>query len=204
MKSEKYIMSFTTGGLFHQESVKVAELYLNDGDWKEVRETIMKDNLLQVRTLSSSKRVSREICLRLGTLDANELKFLVEGTIQEQNYLLWLAICRRHRFIREFAVEIIRERYLTLRHDLALEDFDAFFHAKSQWSQDLEKITPATRKKLRQVLFRILREADLLTADYTINPATLTPSLAEMIGQKDQSDLYIFPVMETELKGWVQ
>ncbi|MGA2937487.1 MAG: DUF1819 family protein [Syntrophobacteraceae bacterium] len=204
MKTGKYNMSFTTGGLFHQESVKIAALYFETGDWDKVRHEVMEKNILQVRTLSSSKRICREICFRLRTLHPSELKLLISGASQEQAYLLWLAVCRHYRFIRDFAIEVIRERFLTLRRDLNNEDYDAFFNAKAHWHQELEKITPATHKKLRQVLFRILREADLVAADNTINAAMLTPRLVNVIGGHAYQDFSVFPVAESELKELVR
>ena len=38
MVEERYTMSFTAGGLFLHESVAVAILYLNLGDWEKVRQ----------------------------------------------------------------------------------------------------------------------------------------------------------------------
>jgi hypothetical protein len=195
-------MYFTTGGLFRQESVKIALLYLKVRDWNTVNKKVHENNLLQARTMSTLKRVNREICSRLKTLSDQELELLIQGTNLDQNYLLWLAVCRRYQFIRDFAVEIIRERYLTLRQDLQYEDYDVFFNAKAEWHDELENITPTTRSKLRQVLFKILREVDLLTPTNTINHAMLSPGFVSVLLRYQRHDLLVFPVLESELKGW--
>ena len=158
-------MSFTTGSLFHCESVKLAALYLELGDWNAVRDKVISNNLLQTRTLNTLKRVCREVISRLKTLSIEELDFLVEVNPQEQGYLLWLATCRQYRFIADFAIEVLRERYITLKTDVNHEDFDSFFNRKSEWHTELDVIQPTTRNKLRQVLFRILREAGLLASN---------------------------------------
>jgi hypothetical protein len=88
---------------------------------------------------------------------------------------------RYYRFIREFAVEVVRERFVTLRSDLHYDDFDAFYNAKAEWHEELEKNSLSTRNKLRQVLFRMLREADLLTKNNVIKVALLTPRLVKTI-----------------------
>ena len=194
-------MSFTTGSLFHRESVKLAALYLDLGDWNAVRDKVITENLLQTRTLNTLKRVCREVISRLKMLSRGELELIVEGYHQEQGYLLWLAVCRRYSFIADFAVEVLRERYITLKNDLNYEDFDFFFNRKSEWSLELDKITPATRSKLRQVLFKMLREADLLTANNMIHAAMLSSRLLELIYQSSLRDLVYFPVFESELKG---
>ena len=114
---------------------------------------------------------------------------------------MWIAVCRRYRFIADFAVEVLRERYITLKSDLTHEDFDSFFNRKSEWHLELEEITPATRGKLRQVLFKILREADLLTANNMIHAAMLSPRLLDLIQQGSRRDILHFPVFESDVKG---
>lgn len=201
MSNDRYSISFTTGGIFHRESVKLAALYLDLGDWNSVRDKVIAENLLQTRTLNTLERICREIIPRLRTLTQGELEFLVEGSHQEQAYLLWLAVCRRYRFIADFAVEVLRERYITLKSDLTYEDFDSFFNQKSEWHLELDEITPATRGKLRQVLFKMLREADLLTANNMIQAAMLSPRLLELIHHDSPREVLYFPVFESDVKG---
>ena len=201
MTKQRYIMSFTAGGLFHRESVKLALLHQEHKDWSAVRKIAISDNVLQTRTVSTLKRLCREIISRLKTLSTGELDFLLHATPQEQAYILWLAVCRRHRFIAEFAIEVLRERYITLKTDLSYEDFDSFFNRKSEWHDELDSIRPATRNKLRQVLFRMLREADLLTADNAINPVMLSVGLLEVISHGGSQDVSLFPTVESDLRG---
>ncbi|MCU7814968.1 MAG: DUF1819 family protein [Candidatus Thiodiazotropha sp. (ex Rostrolucina anterorostrata)] len=201
MNTEKYSMSFTTGALFHQESVNLAELYLEEGDWNEVRDEVIARNLLQARTINSTKRICREICSRLKRLNKEELELLVDGDHQEQAYILWLAVCRRYHFIYDFSTEVIRERFLTLRYDLGYEDYDVFFNAKMEWHEEMEKITATTRNKLRQVMFKMLRESELLNSDNSIIPAMLSARLINVICSHSNRDLHLFPIMETALQG---
>ena len=197
MRNDKYCMSFTTGGLFHHESVNLAVLNLDIEDWNAVRQKVMAENLLQARTLNTSRRVCREIISRLKTLDAGELDLLVASNPREQSYLLWLAVCRRYRFIADFAVEVMRERYITFKTDLTHADFDTFFNGKSEWHAELDQLRSTTRNKLRQVLFKMLREADLLTANNTIKAAMLSPRLVEMISHGNRQDVFFFPAFES-------
>ena len=96
-------MSFTTGGLFYQESVNLTNLYLDKRSWPEVKETALSDNLLQSRTKSTAQRILREITSRLSLLTDEQLQLLADGTRSEQNYLLWLAACKRYSFIQELS-----------------------------------------------------------------------------------------------------
>ncbi|MBJ6802707.1 DUF1819 family protein [Geomonas propionica] len=201
MSNDRYIMSFTTGGLFHRESVKLATLYLDLRDWDSVRKKVIAENLLQTRTLNTLNRLCREVVSRLKTLSVGELELLADGSSQDQTFLLWLAACRRYKFIADFAVEMLRERYITLKADLTYTDFDSFFNQKSEWHSELDEISLATRRKLRQVLFKMLREADLLSANGVINAAMLSPKLLDVLSQGSHRDLSYFPLFESDLKG---
>ena len=84
--------------------------------------------------------------------------------------------CRAYRFVREFATEVMRERTLSLKLDLPLETFDVLLAAKAEWNERLATITPMTRAKLRHILFRIMREASIISDDHRIlAPKRLTP-----------------------------
>jgi len=194
-------MSFTTGGLFLHESVKLAVLYLELEDWNSVRKRAVAENLLQTRTVATLKRVCREVISRLKTLSPVELELVTDGGHQEQAYLLWLAVCRRYTFIADFAVEVLRERYITLKTVVSYEDYDSFFNQKSEWHSELDEIRPTTRNKLRQVLFKMLREADLLANDNMINAAMLSPRLRDVIYVGRKRDILYFPIFDSDLKG---
>jgi hypothetical protein len=196
-------MSFTSGALLYQESLGVANLFEEMGDWDVVRERVMKDNLLQMRTLNASKRIFREVASRLKQLTPAELALLRTGTRQEQNHLLWLAICKRYRFIYDFAADVVREKFLRLDFDLSYDAYDVFFNNKAEWHPEVEGVAESTRKKLRQVLFKMMREANLLTQDNQILPAMPTPREIKVITADSPSYLLAFPISPTEVQEWL-
>lgn len=198
MNQTKYLMSFTTGGLFYSESLLLLDLY--SGNWDDVYDQALEKNTLQTRVVSTAKRVLKEIISRLRTFTKEELELLQQGSASEQKYLLWLGACRRYEFIYEFAAEVIRERYLTLKHDLPNEEFEIFYNAKEQWHEELEKIAESTRNKLRTVLYRILREAEIIDSNKLILPALLTDELITVIAKHDANDLVIFPISDIDLQ----
>lgn len=204
MPPERYRLSFTTGGLFVQEAPVVAERYLTLRDWKVARAQVRSENLLQVRTAAAATRISKELTARLELLDTAELEALVDGSVRERGYLLWAAACRRYPLIRDFAVEVLLQHYLSLRHHLTLKDFDAFFGGKAAWHEELDELAPSTQRKLRQNLFRMMRDADLLSDQSLIQPALLTPRMAQLIARQGRDALRIFPTTESEISRWLQ
>lgn len=204
MTNVPYRLSFTTGGLFLPESAMVADLYLKNLDWKLTREQVREKNLLQVRTAAAALRISKEVVARLEHLSVPELQCVVDGTLRERGYLLWTATCLRYALIREFAVEVLREYFVTLRQRLSLKDFDAFFNSKAMWHDELDRTTPSTQNKLRQNLFRMMREADLISPENLIQPAMLTPRITTLLSARKREAFLIFPITDTEINRWLR
>ncbi|MBC3881562.1 DUF1819 family protein [Undibacterium sp. LX40W] len=200
---QRYRLSFTTGGLFIAETPSIVEIYLDLGDWKKVRDMVREKNLLQVRTSTASLRISKEVVARLEFLTQEELEELVYLNFRDLGYLLWVAVCRRYSFIRDFATEVVREHYLVLRRHLPLSDFDAFLNSKSLWHEELDSIAPSTSKKLRQNLFRMLREANLVDDNLHIQAAMVSPRLAQVLSRNDISDLQVFPATDNDIQRWL-
>lgn len=203
----KYRMSFTVGGLFYQEAVIAADLYIKKQDWAKVREEILKTNLFQSRTSTALERVCREVLSRLKLLSIEQLKIIQDGSRQEQLQILWVAVCKRYHFIRDFAVEVIREKFLLMDYSLSEEDYTIFFDTKAEWHEELERLKDSTKKKLKQVLFRILREAEITSEANIILPAILTQRVAKALIPKksDESGIYmVLPVSDTDFKEWIK
>ena len=200
----RYSMSFTSGTLLHRESLTIADLYAELHDWEAVRSTVLAENRLQMRTANASQRLYREIASRLKQLTADEFDLLLHGSLQEQSYLLWLAVCKRYRFIHDFAAEVVREKYLRFDFEINPEEYDTFFNRKAEWHPEVEAVAPATRKKQRQFVYRMLHEAQLVGGDQRIIPALLTPRLVDAIRADDPAHFVIYPVSEMEVQRWMQ
>ncbi len=203
MATDRYQLSFTAGGLFLQEASPIAARFLKCLDWRQTRADIREENLLQQRTATAAMRLSKELVARLETLSVAELEELVEAPSRDKGYLLWVAACRRYRFVRDFAVEVMREHYLSLRHQLTTGDYDSFYNSKALWHAELDELAASTQHKLRQNLFRMLREADLLSPKHQIQAVLMSPRVAQLIAQRSQEDLLVFPASESEIQRWL-
>lgn len=202
MIKDSYSMSFTSGALLYQESLTVARLYAEMDDWDAVRDRVLDDNLLRMRTTNSSKRIFQEVASRLKRLTPAELTLLRTGSQQEQRHLLWLAICKRYRFIYDFAVEVMREKFIRLDFALSYDAYDIFFNDKAEWHAEVAGVAESTRKKLRQVLFKMLREANLLTQEDQILPVVLSPRTLDVIVADAPAYLMAFPIPPAEIQEW--
>ncbi len=194
-----YKMSFAVGGLFINESVEVARLRDASERWEQTIVQAIEAGIISSPKIASRRRTIREIVNRLSTLSQPEIELLSATTDStEKQALLWLATCRAYRFVEEFAHDVIQDRYLSYHLDLPLESFDVFFDAKAEWHEELAKISSSTRKKLRQVLFRIMRDAGVITGENQIQKAYLSPRLKALIVQSKPREIELFPGLTME------
>jgi hypothetical protein len=199
-ENQPYRMSFGLGGLFINESVDVARLHISGEPWENTIVRAMEEGTTSMPKSASQRRTLREIVNRLSALTEAELALFAETDDRtEQQALLWLAACRAYRFVGEFAIEILRERYLSYRLELSLNAFDIFWEEKAEWHSDVADISKSTRLKLRQVLYRMMREADILSAEDKIQTAYLTPRLKALIVDHRAADLAVFPGVSVEV-----
>lgn len=200
---ERYKLSFTTGGLFLRESRDLASLYLKSLSWVDTRKAVRTENILQVRTEAAALRLSREIITRMETLSNDEIMYLTECSAKDLSCMLWLATCRRYQFIRDFAVEVLREHFVVMKRQITYADFDAFYNSKALWHEELDQVSKSTQDKLRQNLFRMMRDAGFISDQNTIQMAMPTPAFIQLIALRGLEELLIFPVSDTEMKRWI-
>lgn len=202
MTQNRYSMSFTSGTLLRRETLLIAELFEESNNWGTLREKVITENLLQMRTLSASKRIFSEVKSRLKQLSPDQHDLLLNSTYLEQGYLLWLAFCRRYRFIHDFATGVIREKFLRLDYNLTYDDYDVFFNRKAEWHPEMERVSPVTVTKQKQFVFKIMREAGLLSDDNQIIPAMMPARLVNVIVQDIPADLTVFPISDLDIENW--
>lgn len=203
----RYRLSFTAGGLFLDSAPIVADVYLRAAapdptrSWVAVRAEIQRDNLLQTRTTSSSRRLSQEIVQRLASLTDPELDLLIDATATERGHLMWVAACHHYDFIGDFAQEVVHERFLLMRPTLTHGDFDDFVAAKALWHPELTGLKPSTLQRLRSNVFLMMRQAGLMADDGTLNRVVLSHRVADALTARTPSDVRFFPMVDGERGG---
>lgn len=176
------------------ESLVIAQAYQPGESWASARKRLLAQGASSLPKLASQTRALREVYDRIGQLSDAEREYLSDDADRaEQQAILWLAICRTYRFVHEFAVEVINERYQSWRLDLGHEVFDRFLAEKAECDPSLAELASSTCAKLRQVLFRILRESGLRSVEGRIQPIWLSGRMKRLIEENNPADLRIFP-----------
>jgi hypothetical protein len=198
----KYAFSFLTGALYLSESLAVAELALTEHDWAKALHQATEDNLLKQRKSASRTRLLREIRYRLQQLSREELEFLCDAGSRDQRQLLFIAICRRFRFIREFVEEVLLPKAMALDAQLYPADFARFFDRKSSESPEVDQLTPKSTAKIKQVIVRMLAEAGLLdstTSQRIVRPVP-SKALVNLIRKSDPLTLRCLLLSDIDIR----
>jgi len=193
MNQDKYSLSFNTRAALILDTITIARLYTEIGNWNDVKETVLEQNTLQARTISTSKRIYGEISNRLKTLSDDEIDFLIKGTEQEQKQIVWLGICKRYLLIKDFTIEVLSHYYDKAQYNLSQDDYEAFFNSNAEWHDNLDQASAPSRRKARQVVFKMLKECGLLNDVDEIMLQRLSDDFRYVIETNSPDYIRIFP-----------
>ena len=109
-----------------------------------------------------------------------------------------MTVCRQYLLIEEFAREVVRERFILLTPTLTYDEYDSFMRSKALWHEELGRVAPSTYKKLRTQLFRMLREAELVSQSGRIMQPVMSTRVVDLLRRRGPDSLTIFPIPTTE------
>ncbi|WP_456470435.1 DUF1819 family protein [Caminibacter sp.] len=197
----KYILSFTTMSLNVYETQEVAKLFLKHQSWDEVRKIIIDENYLQKSAMSTLKRQFIEIRKRINNLTEEELEYLAQNDY-EAKYVVMLSAFKTYKMIYDFAVEVMMEKYFKGDMKILESDFEVFFESKKLAYENLNTVTDSTKYKLRQVMFKMFEEAELITStkEKIIKKPLLSRNLCKIIKNDDENYLKAFLLSKDEIE----
>jgi hypothetical protein len=196
-----YLLSYTSTALSPYESEVVATLYLECGDWESVRERVIDENVVQKGTLASRKRLFLELKKRLTTLTGAQLAYYKEASASEAKALTMLSCFKCYRFIYDFATEVMRRKLLLFDYEILNSDYESFYDSKRVAYENLNTVSEATQKKLKQVMFRMFEQAGFIddAKRRHIQKPYLTEALIQLIVEDDPRLLGAFLYSDREI-----
>lgn len=197
-------MSFTAGAAMLNETYAIAEVLLEcDGDWERTRERAFKENLMQKDKMSSNQRYFALMKQRLEALNYEELKLFVDSTVAVRRLLVLLAICKAHPFIYDFISENVRDCFYNQYEKVSHANFNEFYNEKKYEHPELEQVTEQTIAKMRQVIFRILEQTEIIedAESGILRRPYLSEKLESLIVKDDPKWLAIFLYSNNEISN---
>lgn len=187
MGQDTYNIGFTAGAAMLNEMKAVAGALMEcGGDWEKTKDKTFKENLMEKDKKSSNVRYFALMKQRLEVLNDEQLSMLVDGTAVVRRLIVLLAICKAHSFIYDFISENIRECFFNQYEKVTQANFNEFFNEKKYIHPELEAVTDKTVAKMRQVVFRILEQLELIeSADTGLLQRPYLPEKVERAIVKD-------------------
>ena len=174
---------------------ELARAYERLGDWDLVAKAVREEGLLGYQATKTAERIGSELIGRFRELDAPLLERLRVCIPEERRMIAWVACCRHYSFVREFATEVVRDRFLAGVSYVAKADYLSFYERKEAQHPELAAVSESTRDKLRQVLFRMLADAGILAKGGAILPVSIPEPLLCLL---NRADALCFPVFVRE------
>ena len=159
----KYNFSFTAASALIPETLIVAQEFVQYKDWKKVKSIVWDHNLLNKIKQDTFKREFSEIKKRLSLLTTRQLKILANGNFDEAKDMILLSLLKAYIFLKYFIVEVIRNNYFLYNNILTDSDYFKFFNSKTISHSELNTLTELTIKKVKQVIFKLLEQVNLIT-----------------------------------------
>lgn len=161
------------------ESRKLARVLLQYPSEEAWAEALKQDNVLQKKTPATARRQARLIRNRLETLDEAGWQLIAEGNNEIATQMLLSAAIRHSQMLGDFLKDVYAQSLRRLEHSLNPRSWDAFLIECAHRDAAVSTWADSTKKKLFQVIVRILAEAGYLdsTRKMNITPPMLHPTV---------------------------
>lgn len=201
-----YTFSFTGASALIVETLVVAEELNRLQDWGATEASLVRHNLLNKVKAATFKREFQEIKKRLALLSSKQLEVLVQGDLEEAKAIVLLSLAKTYAIFRDFVIEVVRYKYLLFDRMLSESDYTRFYNAKSLEHPELEALSEATTKKVKQRMFTLLEQVGLIsqTKDGIIQKPFLSTQVVEAIIEDDPALLSIFLCSAEEVRMMMQ
>jgi hypothetical protein len=187
----KYSADISAGSLLLKESREIARLLLNDADNAVWRQALVVDNVLQKKSPASARRMARLIRNRLEAMGEKHWRLVCDDNREVALQALLAAAIMHSRLLRDFLDQVAKEHYRTFKPKLQLSDWRTFLRDCEHRDATVASWSDSTKKKLGQVIFRVLAEAGYLESTRTmqLSPIQVHPRVREYLQRYDLEEV---------------
>ena len=150
------------GSLMVRESRLIADLLLREATAEQWKHAIQIENILQKRTAASAQRNATAIRKRLERLEPDFWKALRDGDDELATQVAFCGALERNLLLLEFMGTVMRDAYISQAQHLDSYLWADFLDERSQRDPDICEWKESSKKKMGQVVFRMLAEVGYL------------------------------------------
>lgn len=191
-----YDARLVAGSLLIPESRKIARLLLENPSADDWHRALVIDNILQKKTPATAKRQARLIKARLETVKPDLWRLVISGSYETTVQALLGAAVKQSSLLGDFMHEVVRASFRKFDRKLSLKVWYEFLEICEHRDSGVATWAESTRRKLAQVIFRILAEARYVdsTRSLTLVPVSIAPEIREYLVENKEG--YVLRAME--------
>ncbi|KXS54415.1 MAG: hypothetical protein AWU57_1197 [Marinobacter sp. T13-3] len=162
MHEFSYDSDLIGGSLLVREARVIAGLLLSKTDDAEWKRVIHTENRLQKRSPATAKRQASALRKRLERLDEPFWRALRDGDDELATQVAFVAALERNLLLVEFVETVLKDAFILRAEKLAQYQWMDFLEDRAHRDPTIAGWTESSKKKMGQVVFRILAEVGLL------------------------------------------
>ena len=159
---EDYSAKLTAEPFLYNETKIIAQYLLDGISPEELKRKNIEENLIKYKSPKSIVRVNSPIFRRLNVMDSEMLDEFVHTDIETSKYILLYTIMKTDRLVRDFIIEVYKDKLLMKKEYIEKFDIDNWYEEKCILSKALRERTESTSAKLKQVIMKILQDSGLV------------------------------------------
>lgn len=202
--SNTYNFAFTGASMKFHDFMRLA-YYVEENQIDIMVEDIDPNLIMGRSNTRTNQREFRELLKRYKLLTPTQRKVIIELDVSGQKQLAMVGICKLYAFIRDFIIEVVREKFTSLDFQLTDGDYQSFLNRKMELHPELETFSESTSKKARQVTWKILEQGGLIdnSKDRNILPQFVNQQVINVVKSDSPELLKIFLIPDWEINELV-
>lgn len=197
----KYSFSFTATTMRLPDFIRLSEA-VELSENKLTYENVDHDAVLSKGNKRTSKREMQELIKRYNSLTKSEKSLLYNHTHDSKKKIAYLGICKTYEFIRDFVIEVVREKTLVFDFQLEAAELTSFINRKRDMHPELDEFAESTIKKAKQHTFKILEESGVINSvkEKIIQPQFLDTQTMSAVIEDNPEFLKLFLMSDRDIQ----
>lgn len=162
---EDYSTKLTAEPFLYNETKIIGEYLLSGENVQELKRKNIEENLIKHKKQGSVKRTNAPIFRRLEAMNDDILENFVYSDVETSKYLLVYAIMKTDKLVRDFIIEVYKDKIIMRNEYIEKYDIDRWYEMKKESSFSLKNKSDITNSKAKQVIMKILQDSGMVVKE---------------------------------------
>lgn len=162
---EDYSTKLTAEPFLYNETKIIGEYLLSGENVQELKRKNIEENLIKHKKQGSVKRTNAPIFRRLEAMNKDILENFVYSDVETSKYLLVYAIMKTDKLVRDFIIEVYKDKIIMRNEYIEKYDIDRWYEIKKESSISLKNKSDITNNKAKQVIMKILQDSGMVVKE---------------------------------------